>query len=278
MPINTEILLYYLAKTFNTTLGVNMSNETSAYLKKKSKICTTMDKEEKFYYAKYALKLVEALDKYLKDISFFEIKIDDDEEEIVHDFKLTWGEKNVVHISMNHNSINTRDIIPEKIMKICKYKRNTNICKEYTERYNKLNNKIYQKISSNEKYSEINDKTKRKFIYEPLCQLVMDIISKKRKCAEYLYNHLFDESDRIVLKLYKNRFVVYDFDKEIDEVEGFRMKYNGENIITVTFNNDACFDLVLHTNATEIKEHISVKFRNTFKNIDEIFAVEFGTI
>lgn len=273
MSIDTDILLCYLAKVFNTTLGIDISDETSIYIKKKSKTCATLDLEEKIYYAKYALKLAEALNGYLEEVSYFEINIDE-ENEIVHDFKLTWKNKNIAHISMSHKTINTRDIIPEKLMKICKYKRNTNICKEYTQRYNNLNSKIYQKISSNEKYSEVSDKTKRKFIYEPLCQLIMDVVSKKRKCAEYLYKHLFDESNRIVLRLYKNRFVIYDFGKEIDDIEGFKMKYNGEKLISVTFNNDAYFDLVLHTNASEIKEHISVKFKTAFKNIDEIFAIQ----
>lgn len=281
MPIDTEILLFYLIKTFNTTLGIDISDETSSYLKKKSKTCVIINQEDKLYYSKYALKIAEALNKYLTDISFFEIKINnknDEDNEIVYDFKLTWGKKNIIHISMNHNTINTKDIIPEKMMKICKYKRNSNICKEYTERYTKLAEKIYQKISSVEKYSELTDKIKHKYIYEPICQLVMDVISKKRKCVEYLYNYLFDESNRIVLKLYKNRFIIYDFDKEMNEVESFKMRYNGKNTITILFNNNTCFDLVLHTNAIEIKEHISLKFRNLFKNIDDFFAVDSGTI
>ncbi|XWV24602.1 hypothetical protein QJ856_gp1185 [Tupanvirus deep ocean] len=277
MPVNEKMLLYSLANTFSTTLGVDICDDTKAYLKSKSKAFAKLDVEEKMYYAKYSIQLAKCLMDYLDDISLFEINTDADSE-IVHDFKLTWSDDNIAHVCMSHISINIKDIIPEKLMKICKYKGNTNICKYYLQEYKKLNEKGYKKIQNKSKYSELTDKTKNTAILEPVCNLVLNTLSKKRKCAVNLYNHLFGETDRIVFKLYKNRFTMYDFGVELDDVESFRMKLNPGNEILLTFNNETKFVLTLQTNATDIKEHLSLKFHTNFKNMDELFAVKSSSV
>ncbi|XWV25836.1 hypothetical protein QJ857_gp1248 [Tupanvirus soda lake] len=277
MPVNEKMLLYSLANTFNTTLGIDICDNTKAYIKSKAKAFSKLDVDEKLYYAKYSMQLAKSLTDYLEDISLFEINTDADSE-IVHDFKLTWSDDNMAHVCMSHNSINIKDIIPEKLMKICKYKGNTNVCKYYIHEYKKLNDKGYKKIQNKTKYSELSEKTKNSTILEPVCNLVVNTLSKKRKCAANLYNHLFGESDRIVFKLYKNRFTMYDFGVELDDVESFRMKLNPGNEILITFNNETKFALTLQTNATDIKEHLSLKFHTNFTNIDELFAIHSSSV
>jgi hypothetical protein len=71
---------------------------------------------------------------------------------------------------------------------------------------------------------------------------------------------------------------MYDFGKELDNVESFRMKLNQENEIVITFNNGTKFALILQTNASEIKEHLSLKFHTAFKNMDDLFAISNSSI
>ena len=272
MPIDQKLLLYSLANTFHTTLGINISDETKTYNKKKSKEFGKMSVNEKMYYTKYSIQLAQSLMEYLKDISLFELNTDEDNE-IVHDFRLTWKKNNIAHISMSHTSINVRDVIPEKLMKICKYKKNTNMSKAYISSYKTLNDKGYQKIKKYDKYSELNDKTRNNAVIYPVRDLVLSTLSKKRKCASSFFNHLFDESDRIVFRLYKNRFTMYDFGKNLDEVESYRMKLNQDNDIVIKFNNKTTFVLTLQWNASKISEHLSIKFHTIFKNMDDLFAV-----
>lgn len=272
MPINENLLLYSLANTFNTTLGVDISSDTKAFVKSNAKKFVKLTTSEKMYYTKYSIQLAQSLSEYLDDIKLFEINTDE-EPEIIHDFRLTWKKNNIAHISMSHNSINIRDLIPEKLMRICKYKRNTKICKMYTEKYKKINSSGYKKIQSKTKYSELTYKSKNRNLLEPVCDLVLTTLSKKRKCASNLYNHLFAETDRLVLKLYKNRFTIYDFGKELDNVESFRMKLNSGNELLITFNNGVKFNLVLQTNGSEIKQHLSLKFHTSIKNMDDLFAI-----
>jgi len=277
MPVNDKLLLYSLANTFSTILGIKISDDTKAYLKKKTKEFSKMDSADKMYYANYSIKLANSLTEYLEEISLFEINVDTDND-IVHDFRLQWKKNNLAHISMSHSSINIKNIIPEKLMKICKYKGNTNVCKNYNGEYKKLNDKAYKKIQSKTKYSDLSSKTKSAAVLEPVCNLFIDTLSGKRKCAENLYNHLFHETDRIVLKLYKNRFTMYDFGTELDEVKSYKLKLTDGNEISVTFNNGAKFNLILHSNSSDIKEHLSLKFHTHFINIDEVFAVKSSSI
>lgn len=272
MPIDDKFLLYCLAKTFNTTLGIEICDDTTAYLKAKSKKFSKLSTDEKMYYTKYSIQLAQSLSEYFTKIKLFELNTDPDHI-IIHDFRLIWEKNNIAHVSMSHNSINVKDLIPEKLMKICKYRKNSNVYKEYTEQYQKINNKGYQKIQSKTKYSELSDKTKNSAILEPMCDLVMNTISRKRKCAQYLYNHLFNESDRIVLRLYKKRFTIYDFGAVSNDIDSFKTKLYEGNEIEIIFSNKAKFTMCLHTNAPEIKEHLSIKFRTQFKNMDEIYAV-----
>jgi len=145
--------------------------------------------------------------------------------------------------------------------------------KLYIGQYENIMKKGYGKIKSKSKYSELSDKNKNGALLGPVCELVHSTLSKKRKCAANLYNFLLKENDRIVLKLYKNRFTIYDFGKELDNVESFRMKLNAGNEIVIAFNNGTKFSLVLQTNASDIKEHISLKFHTNLKNIDDLFSV-----
>lgn len=277
MPIDENFLTFCLGNTFQKTLGVELSDDTEKFIKAIAKKFSKLSNSEKIYYNKYALQIVQSLSEYLADITRFEINMDESPE-IVHDFKLFWGDGNVVHISMAHSSINVKDVIPKKLMKICKYKRNTNICKMYNGKYKKINDTGYKKVKSKEKYSAVSARTKSKYLLEPVYELVLNTLSKKRKCAANLYKHLFCETDRLVLKLYKNRFTIYDFGKELDAVESFRMKYIADKELVITFNNKVKFSLVLQTNGTHIKENLSLKFHTSIKNMDELFAISNVTI
>jgi hypothetical protein len=276
MPVNNEFLLYSLAHIFNTTLGIKICDNTKKYIKAKTQSFAELDIDDKMYYTKYAIELAKNLTNYLEDITHFEINTDANIN-IEHDFRLTWKEKNVAHISMSHYDINLKDVIPKKLMKICQYNGNTNINKFYTTQYKKINDKHYHEIQDKGKYSELDEETKSS-IFKSVCDLVVITLTKKRKCAVSLYNYLFEESDRIVLKLYKDRFTIYDFGKELDEVESFGMKFNQENEILVTFNNKTKFNLTLQINSTIIKQNLSLKFHTVFKNMDELFAVGYSTI
>jgi hypothetical protein len=269
--------MYSLACTFKNTLGAELGENADSFIKSYGKKFAKIGTVDKMHYTKYSLKLAEAFSEQMGTIKEFEMNVDP-ESDIIHDFSLRPKKGETRYVVMSHKSINVRDIIPEKFPKICKYKKNTNISKGYVAGYEKINEHAGKKISSKEKYNEISDKVKQSAIYGPICELVIDSFSKKRKCAPYFYRHVFDESNRIILKLYKNRFTMYDFGTDVGEAESFKMKLTDHNQITVTFSNKAKFVMTLKTNASEIKERLSVKFHVDFANMDELFAITNKTI
>lgn len=270
MSIDTDQLVYSLANIFHATLGVKICDATETMLQKKS--FAKISSDDKIFYSKYALRIAQGFTEYFGKIILFEL-MDEEETDIIYDFKLTNEGNEVSYISVDHRNINIQNIIPDKLMKICGYKKNTKICKEYLAQYKEFNDTSYDKIKSKDKYSELSETKKDNVLLKPLCDLVVDTLSKKRKCAKRLYQHLFGEPERLVIKLHKNRFTIYDFSKEIDDVESFKMKLISNNQISVVFNNGTEFMLTLQTNSSEIKQHLSFKFHVRFTNMDELFSV-----
>ncbi|AQN68539.1 hypothetical protein [Saudi moumouvirus] len=275
MSVNNDILLYHIASTFNSVVKIDVCPESKKLIKTGENEDLSM--KDKVYYHSYSLKIVEKLVDYITDKLSYKIKLFEintqDEHEVIHDFRIICNKNHTIHISMNHKSICVNDIIPEKLMKICKYQKNTNVHKAFAQEYQEISKKCYKKIKNYEKYSEISDKVKNKEIIKPFSNLVFETLSKKRKCAQNLYNHLFNDSNRIILKLYKNRFRIYDLDKDLEEIKSFGMKISEDGEITISFNNGTVFTLKLRTNASEIKERLSLKFRTTFVNLDELFSI-----
>ena len=275
MSVDTDILLYNLINTLHTTLAINVCKNTKKFLTGKiSKKYGTLSQEDKFYYVAYGVKLAQSLTGYIPKITLLEINTGDNPD-ISYNFKLQSKECGSKYISLSHEDILIRDIIPEKLMKICKYRKNTNVHKEYTAEYQKICEKVYAKINSNEKYSDMDEAQKQKKIYKHYTELVTETLKKKRKCASNLYAHLFSETDRIVLKLYKKRFIIYDFGIELkeSEIKSFKITKKSDSEINIQFNNGTIFCLTLHTNSTLVKEHLSLKFHTKFENMDELFVV-----
>lgn len=277
MSVNLEYLLYSLANTFSKNLGIKICKNTKKFITKLENDYNNLLLDDKLYFSTYAIKLTDTLIHYLPKINFFEINLDDNHK-ILHNFRLKWKNDNTAHISMLHNTIDINNIIPEKLMKICGYNKNTNISKEYSDRYGKISKKFYKKFHKFEKYSSIDTDVKNKYVFDPICKLFIDTLSKKRKCADKLYDHLFSETNRIVLKLYKNRFVIYDFGVKLEPVTSFQLKQIEKNQINIKFNNNVEFLLNLQTNGSEIKQKLSIKYRSTMINLNELFSVANNSI
>jgi len=283
MHIDEQLILYALAKSFKNTFSVKLSKTTIQYINDNTKKYNKQSSKNKIYYTKYGMSLAQSLTEYMDDIILFDITAQpdtdtDSDSEIIYEFALKQQNDDVTQISFTHTNIAARNVIPNKLMKICKYKRNTNVSKQYTTKYDKLNKHIYNKYHNLLKYSSIKDSQKSNNIYEPICDLVYNTLSKKRKCASHLYNYLFAESEQIVLKLYKNRFVIYDFTISQDNIQSYRMKRISLNELSIKFNNNLKFNFILKTNAYDIKENISLKFHVRVANVDEVYAVKNGSV
>jgi hypothetical protein len=160
-------------------------------------------------------------------------------------------------------------------MKICGARGNSNFHKTYTAAYSDIVTTAYEKISQHERYSEISDKRKEKYLILPVRDLFVETMERKRKIAPKLFEYLFSETDRIVVDIKKNGFNIYDFSRQMSVPKSYTITTDEESSdsLNIAFDNDASFQLQLRTNAVLIKEHISLKFRTTFDNMDELCTV-----
>lgn len=260
-------LLHCIATSFATTFDIPLSKESiktqASYTKKFNKL----EPDDKYYYTKYAFQIVKNLTEYIDDIKSFEFV----ESETI-DFNLRWGDNYEVPVSLSYYEPPIRNIIPAKLMKICKYTRNSKVYQKYDSEYTELSNSIYQEIGGYDKFSELDDETKQTIIYDPIMELIKTTLTKKRLCAGKLFNHLFDKPNIIMIKLQKYKFTIYDFNKDIDDATSFRINISKGKLI-FKFNNGCNFSLKLQTNSSEIKEYLSLKFITKFINLDDLFCV-----
>ncbi|AKI80341.1 hypothetical protein QJ850_gp358 [Acanthamoeba polyphaga mimivirus] len=292
MSTDKNILLYAIANNFKETLGLKVCKSTKGYISEYAESYSELSNNDKMYYTKYAIAIINCLSKYLEDQ--FEqkmcmFKMNDEDSEVVHDFRIVCDNEEVIHLSMDYKKIGVNPIIPDRLMKLCGYNKNTNMYKEYTKNYNNICKNIYKKIGSYDKYSELSDKQREKIIYRPMNELLINTIGGKKKCTEKLYEHVFPEgvnANRIVIKWHKNRFIVYDFRTQVDEIKSFKLSpfkskskqsEDDARILYLTFKNgsklEPQFILTLNTNSTDINEHISLKYTIKLDNIDELFKI-----
>jgi len=100
------------------------------------------------------------------------------------------------------------------------------------------------------------------------------LTSNPKKYSKFLFNHLFNESDRVVIQIYKNRFTIFDFSIRLaDDVDDFEVQYITGGKLKFTFNNGTIFTLELVLNSSQIKENLSIKFRTSFDNIYELYGI-----
>lgn len=278
--------MYNLANTFKASFDINVCDATLTFLNSEVKThFKNLTEDEKSHYVTYSLKLANSLREYIPHICGFEYNDDLDSKKI-YDFKLRSSKKNSTRlVSLTFSNIGVSDIIPRKLMKICKYRKNTNVYNEYMPVYDEICKIAYERIIDSEKYSELSSHVKQKYLYDPIIDLFISTLSKKRKCVESLYNHLFHESDRILFKIDKRKFSMYDFGIELSEpdVKSFRIdKIQTESDTTdgicLTFNNKVTFDLILRPNTSSISEFISLKFRTKISNINDLYRIKYDSV
>lgn len=284
MSVDTRYLLYGMVMFFQGQTNVKISKESKDYAAKKKIRFMKLTKGSKTYYLNYSTELATKLISKLGKIKMYEINMDKDDDKDkdksskspVHDFRLI-TEKNKTHyISLNKESLGIYNINPRNLMKVCKYNGNTNMAKAYNAAYDKLNTRIYSKTHNKvDRYNEISAKSKDQLIFSPMTQLMLDAISKKRKCAANLYSHLVREDSRLIVYIYRNKFSVYDTSKlsKIGSVESFSIKRITPTALRIKFNNGVILRLELKLNSTLVQKNVSLKYIAKFTNAAELMQV-----
>jgi hypothetical protein len=271
--LNEEYLLYHLAVVFRDVMGIEVCSDTSDMITEKADEYEKVKPAKRLFYNSYASNVCQELISYLKKVTMFELASKDKKTD--HDFVLTWGNDDTVRISLSFESLNVNPIIPKKLMKICGLRGNTKIHKAYKPEYAKLEKKALKALEDKEKYSDASEKSLNKHIIDPFTDLVISTLSKKRKCSPKLFQYIFGETDRIIIRARQNSFRIYDFSIGNEEIVSHRIKRSDvTGRFDLTFSNNYKFIMELAPNSVTIGNSLSLKFSITFKNIDKIFCVK----
>lgn len=278
MSVDQHVFSFCLANTFKT-MGTTLCAETLSSQKKMSKVFEELEMDERLYYNKYATSVATELFGYLGNIDLFETN---EKEDDGYDLRLSVdGGETYSYVSLSHKDVAINDIIPVNLGSVLKFKKKSDDLEEFKEKYAALNKKMYKEVKSFDKFSEVPDESKMDDLFEPTCKFIKKVIEENQDRAKFLYKHLFDEEEKIVIKLLKSRFAIYDFGiKTIKHINSCEVEIDEDdkNKLLLEFNNGAQFCLVLGTNASEIKEHISLKYKTKYKNINDTYFVGKGTI
>lgn len=266
--IDYRLLVINLIKMFKTISNIQVGKNAKKLLVSETDDDYS-DESIKIYYMTYSLKLVDTLRSHVSNITAIDIPNNYGTFTDAYTLILTSDDDNIT-VEIGKNMPVLKDIIPDKLMKICKYQGNSNVSKKYKPEYKQLNDKIYSRLSKKyDKYSDISQEKKDIILYEPFVDLFISSLVKKRKCAQHLYNHIITFEPKLLIITRHNNYELYDFTKisELGDNPSFRLKKIDKNSINITFNNNFKFRLVLHSNATNINQHLSLKYHITFVNV-----------
>lgn len=240
---------------------------------------------EKIEYGSYSLIIIKKLhDNYGLTKS---ISISDDiaEDEIILRFCMTFergfdGKK--IEVTFDYRDIEIYDVQPKRLPIICGYQKGDSVTTIYNKKYKEINDNAYNEIGTYGKYIVIPKNVKDEHVYEPIVDLVVETLNTHKKCAPKLYQSIFKEDARIILKLFRRKYAIYDFStKPVPEIPtSLEAKKMCDDRLEVAFNNNRTFEFRLNTNATEIKEMLSLKFDVNIidKQIEKYYNIASGTL
>jgi hypothetical protein len=238
--------------------------------------------DQKLYNSVYGLRIIGWLTNYVGPIKHIELNIVDNKLNS-HHFRLIIDKSTIIYVSLDNKKIKVNDIIPKQINDVFKCDSFNDENNDFMQDLEKINKAAYNLFNGTySKISEIELKTRAKVLLNPVNKLFTEYLNKNRKRkTKCLFNWLFNEKNRFVLRLLKSKFTMYDFTKEYEAPTNYTIVFDND-IICVQFDNGFDFALKLKLNSGAIDKSFCLKYVTTFINIDQIFGTDFikitGTI
>jgi len=233
-----------------------------------------MTNEEKSEYSSHAMKIVNSLFDYIPQISLVEMTDGEPEVDFSYDLIFHSRKCGKKYIRLTQKNDFIEGLIPQRLMKVCGYRKSTKVYKSYTPAYESLNEDIYERISKKDRFAELTDKQRERDVYDPINTLVQNTLMNKRKCAGKLYAHLVTEDEAIIVRVFKNKYKIYDFGTELEaDVSSMSVKKVSADELAIKFTNGVKVDLTLRNNSIDISANISLKYNIKIRNLDELFMM-----
>lgn len=274
--IDSDILLYYIAQTFKNCVGIAICGASKRLLKTPPEKIVSLVTMDKTRYNSYASLIVNQLSQYKKDITLFELNTDK-KCEVPHDFRICQEELRT-RISLDYDTFRLeKSFVLDKLMTICGCSENNDLVSKFCDDYKDAVDEIYADIKGRGTFSDLSEDefgdAMKKYLH-----VLYITLSKKKKPGPFLFNHLFYEEGRMIIKISDNDFYIYDFTIPLNNINSYSIKKIKDSMILMKFNNGAEFYFFARPTEDKISKNMSCTFNVMFKNINQIFNVGNVTI
>lgn len=262
-------VIFYIIKYLKDK-KIKISDDMTEYCDKIAEKVKEMAKGDKFHYIEYGKRL----GKYLEKNYNFKIISYDTSSRIKKHIILGTIEKGTF-CSFEKNKI-CKSIIPFKFGKICKFNKNSNLIRNFTEEYEEINSKFYRKFKKVESFNRIDEDDVYGKLYMPINKLIVDSFNRKRKHAKNLLNHIMTiPNGSLIINTTRTRFQVYEFRYDEEDPTGMYLKIDNDDpaIVIVHFNTGIEFKMKLSFNSNQVNETLSLKYQIEINN-DEDYLIK----
>lgn len=278
MTIKRDNILYCIIRCSKIFVGTKIDSSGKKYIEELQQSFNQLSFDQKLYNSVYGLRIIGWLTNYLDSIKHIELNIIDNKSN-PHDFRLIVDKSTIIYVSLDNKKIRVNNIIPKQINDVFKCDTFNDENNDFMQSLDKINKSAYTLFKDTySKISEIDIKTRAKMLLNPVNQLFLEYLNKNRKKkTKCLFNWLFNEKNRFVLRLLKSKFTMYDFTQDYEIPTDYTIVFDND-IICVQFNNGFDFSLKLRLNSGAIDKSFCLKYVTTFVNIDNIFGTDFVKI
>lgn len=216
-------------------------------------------------------KIVKQISKeFTKEETILLNRLSDDEgrKGDVSDISLSSSEK-TLNISIKNNHLAIKHQRPGPTFKHLGIKNNIDI-NLFKNEYKRINNSFFDKsnqiVPDVKNYSQV-ESIKFDYLYEPICDLVSNLINKYPNQGRVYQNFLISVVDFKKIVLFDDRFEIHSYDN-IPPSNFMESYVKDKNYVYVDFKNDIILKMRLHTASSEITRTGSLKFDTQIHHLD----------
>ena len=216
--------------------------------------------------------IIEHIGKFDSNLKLERLSDEEGKKGDVTDIRLTHDEK-TLNISIKTNHQATKHQRPGPTPKHIGLTNDSEDTKNFKTQYQKINSDFFKFVKSkNQNFKKYNEVEEYKFehLYEPICNLVSDLLNKHNHRSKdylmFLIGNVFFKK----IVLFKNNFQITSFDK-IPETQKMKSWVDRKNYVIIEFNNDLVLSMRLHTASSRLSEVGSLKFDTQIQkmNVDK---------
>ena len=181
------------------------------------------------------------------------------------------GDNHCFNISCKNNNLSIKHQRPGPTFSYLGLTRDEPRSIKFINEYKLINENFYRKqsqlIPGLSRYNQISEEDKKRDLYEPICDLVSNIINTMSESSQVYQDFLIGNIDYKQISLMRDRVLIKSFDT-IPKTISMVSSITDQGYVEVGFSNSIILRMRLHTASTSISIGGSLKFDTKLHQID----------